>query len=131
MMWDMGLGQGDPETHIGQLTNALLRNARFLSAIGLHARGMSVADSEKMFREEAYADAGTARQQSTRGTYDPAYLNYTMGKLMIRKLRDDWAASRGGRKAWREFHDQYLTYGGPPIPMVRRAMLGNARGSQF
>ena len=123
MMWEMGLGKGDPETHIGQLTNALLRNVRYLSAIGLHTGGMSVEESERMFREEAYADAGTARQQSTRGTYDPAYLNYTMGKLMIRQLRDDWSASRGGRKAWREFHDRILTYGGPPIPMVREAMM--------
>ena len=47
-----------------------------------------------------------------------------MGKLMIRKLRDDWTASRGGRKAWHEFHDAFLTYGGPPIPMVRQQMLG-------
>jgi len=89
MMWDMGLGNGDPETHIGQITNALLRNVRFLSAIGLHTKGMTVEESEKMFREEAFSDPGTARQQASRGTYDPAYLNYTMGKLMIRKLRDD------------------------------------------
>lgn len=131
MMWEMGLGQEDPETHIGQLTNALLRNARFLSAIGLHARGMSVEASERLFREEAYADAATARQQAARGTYDPAYLNYTMGKLMIRRLREDWSASRGGRKAWREFHDRILTYGGPPVPMVRRAMLGSGTGPLF
>src|SRR5688572_13717973 len=130
MMWDMGLGSGDAETHIGQLTNALLRNVRFLSAIGLHTQGMTVAESERLFREEAYTSAGEARQQSLRGTYDPAYLNYTMGKLMIRKLRDDWAASRGGRKAWREFHDAFLTYGGPPIPMVRQQMLGSG-GSLF
>ena len=131
MMWEMGLGHGDPETHIGQLTNALLRNVRFLSAIGLHARGMSVEESERMFREEAYADPGTARQQAARGTYDPAYLNYTMGKLMIRRLREDWSKSRGGRKAWREFHDRMLTYGGPPVPMVRRDMLGSDTGPLF
>jgi len=131
MMWDMGLGNGDPETRIGQLTNALLRNVRFLSAIGLHTKGMTVEESEKMFREQAFSDPGTARQQASRGTYDPAYLNYTMGKLMIRKLRDDWTATRGGRNAWREFHDQYLTYGGPPIPMVRQAMMGNSTGPLF
>ena len=131
MMWDMGLGQGDPETHIGQLTNALMRNARYLSAIGLHTHGMTVEESERMFREEAFTDAGTARQQAARGTYDPAYLNYTMGKLMIRTLRDDWSASRGGRTAWRQFHDEFLTYGGPPIPMVRRRMMGNVEGSLF
>jgi uncharacterized protein (DUF885 family) len=131
MMWEMGLGGGDSEMHIGQLTNALMRNARYLSAIGLHTKGMTVEESERMFREEAYTDVGTARQQAARGTYDPAYLNYTMGKLMIRKLRDDWSASRGGRTAWREFHDELLTYGGPPIPMVRRRMLGGAEGSLF
>jgi uncharacterized protein (DUF885 family) len=130
-MWDMGLGKGSPETHIGQLSNALLRNARFLSAIGLHTKGMTVADSERLFREQAFTDAATARQQAARGTYDPAYLNYTMGKLMIRKLRDDWTATRGGQKAWRDFHDRFLTYGGPPIPMVRQQMMGNASGSLF
>jgi hypothetical protein len=123
MMWDAGLGGGDPETHIGQLANALLRNARFLSAIGLHTKGMTVAQSEKLFRD-AYQDPGTARQQALRGTYDPAYLNYTLGKLMIRSLREDWTRSRGGREAWHEFHDQFLSYGGPPIPLVRRAMVG-------
>jgi uncharacterized protein (DUF885 family) len=131
MMFDMGLGNGDAETHIGQLSNALLRNVRFLSAIGLHTRGMTVAESEKMFREQAYTDAGTARQQAARGTYDPAYLNYTMGKLMIRKLRDDWTASRGGKTAWRAFHDQFLAYGGPPVPMVRGRMMGTAAGPLF
>ena len=131
MMWDMGLGDGNPETHIGQLTNALLRNVRFLSAIGLHTRGMTVEESERMFREEALTDAGTARQQAARGTYDPAYLNYTMGKLMIRKLRDDWTASRGGRQAWGQFPAVFLPSGGPPIPMVRRRMLGSAEGSLF
>jgi uncharacterized protein (DUF885 family) len=131
MMWEMGLDNGNLETHVGQLTEALLRDVRFLSAIGLHTRGMSVAESETMFREQAFTDAGSARQQAARGTYDPAYLNYTMGKLMIRKLRDDWTLTRGGRAAWRDFHDRFLTYGGPPIPMVRRAMLGENGGSLF
>jgi uncharacterized protein (DUF885 family) len=129
-MWDMGLGKGDAETHIGQLSEALLRNCRFVSAIGLHTKGMSVEKSERLFREECFQDVGNARQQARRGTYDPAYLNYTMGKLMIRKLRDDCTASRGGRKAWKEFHDTFLTYGGPPIPMVRRQMMGSG-GSLF
>ncbi len=131
MMWEMGLGEGDPETHVGQLTNALLRNARYLSAIGLHTGGMTVAQSEKMFQEQAYADVGTARQQAARGTYDPAYLNYTMGKLMIRKLRTDWTATRGGRTAWRMFHDEFLSHGGPPIPLVRQQMMGTAGGPLF
>jgi uncharacterized protein DUF885 len=125
MMWEARLGNGSPEVHIGQLLNALLRNVRYLSAIGLHTKGMSVQESERMFREEAFQDPGNARQQAARGTYDPAYLNYTMGKLMIRKLREDWTRNRGGREAWHQFHDQFLSYGGPPVPLVRRAMVGD------
>ncbi|MEO8433713.1 MAG: DUF885 domain-containing protein [Pyrinomonadaceae bacterium] len=131
MMWEAGLGNGTPEAHIGQLLNALLRNVRFLSAIGMHTGRMSMADSERMFLEEGYQDAGTARQQAARGTFDPAYLNYTMGKLMIRKLRDDWTASRGGKQAWQAFHDEFLKYGGPPVPLVRKAMLPGDTGSLF
>jgi len=63
--------------------------------------------------------------------YDTADLNCTMSKLMIWKLRDNWSASRGGREAWRQFHEQFLTYGGPPIPMVRRKIMGNLGGSLF
>ncbi|MBB4639899.1 DUF885 domain-containing protein [Rhizorhapis suberifaciens] len=131
MMWDAGLNEGDAETHIGQLSNALLRDCRFLSAIGLHARGMTMDQSRKMFVEQCYQDEGNARQQAARGTYDPAYLNYTMGKLMIRKLRDDWTAKRGGRKAWKQFHDAFLSYGGPPIPLVRQQMMGGEAKAVF
>jgi len=128
MMLDAGLGNDDPEVSIGQLTSALLRNVRYLSAIGLHTKGMTVAESEKMFREQAFTDPGNARQQAARGTYDPAYLNYTLGKLMIMKLREDWTEKRGGPGAWKQFHDAFLSFGGPPIPLVRRAMLGNDNG---
>ena len=132
MMYDAGLSTNDPEMHIGQLQEALLRNVRFLSAIGLHTKGMKVEESKKMFVEQGFQDDGSAEQQANRGTFDPAYLNYTMGKLMIRKLRDDWIASRGGRAAWKQFHDQFLSYGGPPIPLVRKAMMGpDDKGSLF
>ncbi len=129
MMWEAGLNDGDPETHVGQISNALLRDCRFLSAIGLHARGMTQEQSFRMFVDQCYQDEGNARQQAARGTYDPAYLNYTLGKLMIRKLRADWTASRGGRQAWKAFHDQFLSYGGPPVPLVRQAMMSEAKAS--
>ena len=134
-MYEEGLGKGEPEKHIGQLTDALLRNVRLLSSIGLHTHGMTVAQSEKMFREQAFQDPGNARQQAARGTYDPAYLNYTLGKLMIRKLRADWVAKQPGASSaagadnhalWHDFHDKFLSYGGPPIPLVRKEMVGDA-----
>jgi hypothetical protein len=128
MMLEAGLGEGDPEVQIGQLSNALLRNVRYLSAIGLHTKGMTIEESERMFREQGFQDPGNARQQAARGTYDPAYLNYTMGKLMILKLREDWNKRRGVDDGWKQFHDTFLSYGGPPIPLVRRAMLGKESG---
>jgi uncharacterized protein (DUF885 family) len=134
MMFEVGLAKGDSEKHIGQLIDALLRDVRLLSAIGLHTHGMTVAQSEKMFREQAFQDPGNARQQAARGTYDPAYLNYTLGKLMIRKLRSDWVAKHPGAGStaapadspglWHDFHDQFLSYGGPPIPLLRKEMMG-------
>jgi hypothetical protein len=128
MMLEAGLGKGDPEVQIGQLSNALLRNVRYLSAIGLHTKGMTIEESERMFQEQGYQDPGNARQQAARGTYDPAYLNYTLGKLMILRLREDWTKGRGAKESWKQFHDTFLSYGGPPIPLVRRAMLGKEGG---
>jgi uncharacterized protein (DUF885 family) len=123
MMLEAGLRGASPETRIGQIGNALLRNVRFLSSIGLHTKGMTIEESQRMFVEEAHQGEGTAIQQAARGTYDPAYLNYTLGKLMIRQLREDWTRERGGRGAWRNFHDTFLSFGGPPIPLVRARMM--------
>ncbi len=140
MMIERGLGSGNPEIHIGQIVDALLRDVRLLSAIGMHTGDMTQEQSERMFREQGFQDPGNARQQAARGTYDPAYLNYTLGKLMIRKLRSDWVAQQlaasGAAPAdaddpravalWHDFHDKFLSYGGPPIPLVRQQMVGNA-----
>jgi len=131
MMRVKGVGGGTDETLIGQLSNALLRDCRYLSAIGMHTGSMTQQQSYELFRNQCYQDEGNAKQQAARGTYDPAYLNYTMGKLMIRKLRDDWAATRGGEKAWKAFHDQFLSYGGPPIPLVRQQMMGSKAEAVF
>jgi uncharacterized protein (DUF885 family) len=132
MMLDMGYGDGNPELRVGQITDALLRDVRFLSSIGMHTRGMTPAQSETMFLESAYQDAGNARQQALRGTYDPAYLKYTLGKLMIRKLRDDWLAqsrltslSTDPKRSLKAFHDALLSYGGAPIPLIRQEMVGS------
>jgi uncharacterized protein (DUF885 family) len=128
LMIEHGIAATQPELHIGQLLNALLRNVRYMCAIGLHTQGMTVAQCEQMFKEKAFQDTGNARQQAARGTYDPGYLNYTLGKLMIRKLRDDWTANRGGRAAWQSFHDELLSHGSPPLPLVRKIMLGPDAG---
>ena len=131
MMRVAGVGGGTDEMMVGQISNALLRDCRYLSAIGMHSGTMSQEQSFRFFQQQCYQDEGTARQQAARGTYDPAYLNYTLGKLMIRKLRDDWIAGRGGRAAWKPFHDKFLSFGGPPIPLVRQQMLGGPAQAVF
>lgn len=128
MMYEAGLGAGDPELHVGQIEEALLRDVRFLSAIGLHTGTMTVEQSEVMFRTQAFQDPGNARQQALRGAYDPEYLKYTLGKLIIRHMREQWTATRGGRSAWRDFHDRFLDYGAAPLPALRERMLGAGAG---
>ncbi|MFI4888982.1 MAG: DUF885 domain-containing protein [Steroidobacterales bacterium] len=133
MIVEMGFADGDPELHIAQIKDALLRDVRLLSAIGMHTHGMTQADSERMFIDKAFSDPGNARQQAARGTFDPEYLKYTLGKLMIRKLRTDWVAQQLAgktatpaeeRQLWHDFHDKFLSYGGPAIPRLRAEMLG-------
>jgi uncharacterized protein (DUF885 family) len=127
MMFDAGMGGKTPEARIGMLKEALLRNARFVATIGLHTRGMSVDEAAKLFGEKGFVDAANARQQAVRGTFDPMYLAYTLGKLMIGKLRTDWLGANPG-KTLGDFHDAFLAHACAPIPVIRRAMLGPDAG---
>jgi uncharacterized protein (DUF885 family) len=124
MMWDAGFRNDQPEFRIAQLQEALLRDVRLLSAVGLHVKGMTVEESERLFRERAFQDPANAHQQALRGTYDPAYHNYTLGKLQILRLREEWAAPRGGRAAWGRFHDALLELGAPRLGLARAKLLG-------
>lgn len=124
LMQEAGLGEGRPLVRVGQILDALMRDVRFLSSIGLHLEGMSVDTSRRMFAELAFLDPGNAEQQAIRGTYDPGYFAYTLGKLIIRKMREDWTAARGGRAAWKEFHETLLALGSAPLPVLRQAMMG-------
>ncbi len=128
MMWDAGVGDGDPRVHIGELKNALLRNVRFMVALGLHTGGMTVDEAAAMFREVAFADPGNARQQALRGTGDPMYLSYTLGKLAILKLRDDWRGEQGDAYSLEAFHNELLRHGNAPLGVIRRSMLGEDAG---
>jgi hypothetical protein len=123
MMFDLGAGGKTPQARIGMLKEALLRNARFVATLGLHTGTMTVDEATKLFADKGFVDAGNARQQAARGTFDPMYLAYTLGKLMIRKLHGEWMAKHPGASLG-EFHDQFLSHGCAPIPVIRRAMLG-------
>ena len=124
LMQEAGLGDDRPLVRVGQILDALMRDVRFLSSIGLHIEGMSVETSQRMFAELAHLDPGNAEQQALRGTYGPNYFIYTLGKLIIRKMREDWTAQRGGRSAWKGFHEEFLALGSAPLPVLREAMMG-------
>jgi hypothetical protein len=128
LMWDAGALGTSPRAHIAQLIEALTRDVRFLSAIGLHTGGMTVEQSTQLFLDKAFTDPGTAKQQAVRGTFDPMYLNYTLGKLLIRKLRDDYQAKLGPAFSLKAFHDRLLSFGGAPLPLIRKALLGENAG---
>ena len=109
---------------LGQLQDALLRNARFVVAIRMHTGQMSFEEGVKFFVEEGYQTETNALRETRRGAFSPTYLMYTLGKLQILKLREDYRRKRGDRFTLREFHDEFLKQGYPPIKIVRKAMLG-------
>jgi len=127
MMWET-VCPDDLWARLGQLSEALLRDVRFVCALGLHTAGMTVEEATRRFMEDAFMEAATAEEEAVRGTYDPGYLNYTLGKLMLLKLREDVRAREEENFDLRRFHDRFLSYGTPPIPVVRRLMLGGDEG---
>jgi uncharacterized protein (DUF885 family) len=124
MMLDEGFHDNDPHYRLAQLQDALLRDVRFIAGIRMHSEGLSVADAQKLFETEAYQPPPVALSESKRGTSDPTYGYYTMGKLMILKLREDLRAKRGAAFSIKDFHDEFLKLGPLPLPLIRRAMLG-------
>jgi uncharacterized protein (DUF885 family) len=129
MMMEAGFGGHDPKLRLAQLAEALLRNCRYVCAIKLHTQGMTVDEATQFFMDNAFMEETPARKEALRGTFDPGYLNYTLGKLMILKLREDLKARWDGEFTLRRFHDALLAYGAPPLPLVRSAMLGDGDGA--
>jgi uncharacterized protein (DUF885 family) len=125
MMIDEGYGAGDLKLRLGQLQDALLRNARFVVGIDMHTGKMTFDQAVEFFVKEGMQTRNTSEQEAKRGTSDPTYLYYTLGKLEIMKLREDYKAMRGSQYSLQEFHDRFLSQGFPPVKVVRRAMLGN------
>ncbi len=125
MMLDEGYGAGDLKLRLGQLQDALLRNARYIVGIAMHTGKMTFEQGVEFFVKEGYQTHAIAEVETKRGTSDPTYLVYTLGKLEILKLREDYRKLRGANFSLLEFHDKFLAQGFPPIKMIRRALLGN------
>jgi uncharacterized protein (DUF885 family) len=124
MMIEQGLAQGDPTLKVAQLQEALLRDCRFVGSIEMHTEGRSVDDVAELFMKECGAPQAEARREAYRGTSDPGYLNYTIGKLEILKLREDYKKKMGAKFSLTEFHDRFLAAGLVPVKIIRREMMG-------
>ena len=110
---------------LGQLQDALLRDARFVAGIQMHTRKMSFEEAKKFFVKEGYQSAKISEIEAKRGTADPTYLYYTLGKLQILKLREDYEKKMGTGFTLLKFHDEFMGQGFPPIAIVRQAMMGD------
>ena len=125
MVLDEGYGKNDPRMRLGQLQDALLRNVRFIVGIEMHTGKRSFEDSFTAFEKEGYQPHEVALKEAKRGTSDPTYLYYTLGKLQILKLRDDYRKKMGPAYSLQAFHDAFMQQGFPPIKIVRKALLGD------
>lgn len=125
MMLDEGYGNGDPKLRLGQLQDALLRDARYIVGISMHTGKMTFDDAVQFFQKEGYQPQSVAEVETKRGTSDPTYLVYTLGKLEIMKLRADYKQKMGAKFSLQQFHDTFLQQGFPPIKIVRETMLGD------
>jgi uncharacterized protein DUF885 len=121
MMVDEGFGGGDPKYRLAQLQEALLRDCRYVVGIKLHTQGMTVEEGARVFVEKGFQEPANGYEEARRGAYNPTYLYYTLGKLEIQDLRDEYRAKKGA--SLKQFHDAFVAQGGLPIELVRRILF--------
>jgi uncharacterized protein (DUF885 family) len=131
MMVDEGFRKSDTIVRLGQLAEALIRLCRTVVGIRLHCEDMSVEQGVRFFREEAFVEEMSARREAERGTFDPAYILYSTGKLMLLKLREDYKAHVGANYSLRGFHDTLLANGTVPLWLHRALLLGEQNGEMI
>lgn len=135
MMLDEGYGRtpgvdADHDTaflklRLGQLQDALLRDARYIVGIKMHTEKMTFDEGVAFFEKEGYQSHMNSLRETKRGTSDPTYLVYTLGKLEILKLREDYKKKMGSKFSLEQFHTEFLKQGFPPVKLVREAMMGD------
>src|SRR5437762_14121648 len=108
---------------VGQADEALLRLCRLCVSTEMVTQNMSIDEATKLFQENCYYEEKPARSEAMRGTFDPGYLNYTLGKLQVLKLRDDYKAQQGDEFSLQKFHNELLNHGMPAVRGVREIML--------
>ena len=127
MMLEEGFGGDDPKIKLGQLADALLRLCRFVVGIRLHTEGMTIEQGTRFFMQNAYMGETPARIETERGTFDPTYLVYSVGKLIILKMREDYKRYRKEEYSLQEFHDRLLEIGQAPLWVHRQILMPGDR----
>jgi uncharacterized protein (DUF885 family) len=128
MLVEEGYGGGDPKIQLAQLSEALLRDCRWVVGMKLHTRGMTVEEGGKFFETEGFQEPSTGYEEARRGAYNPTYLYYSLGKLQIYKLREDVRRAKGQDFRLETFHNEFVKQGGIPIKLIRRIMLPGDSG---
>jgi uncharacterized protein (DUF885 family) len=124
MVLDEGLYNNDPRYRLAQLVDALLRDSRYIVGIRMHTQGMTMVQAREFFVKEGHQVPVVGEMETKRGTGDPTYLMYTLGKLEIMKLRDDYQRKMGAQFSLQDFHDRFIKAGSPPVKIVRRELMG-------
>src|SRR5262249_20864211 len=128
MAYEEGHGGGDLNLRLARLSEALLRDCRFVVGIKLHTQGMTVEEGARVFEREGFQEPSTAYEEARRGAYNPTYLYYTLGKLQIYKLRADSRNARGQDYRLESVHHHFVRQGGIPIKLIRRILLPGDKG---
>ena len=124
MVLDEGLYNNDPKYRLAQLVDALLRDSRYIVGIRMHTQGMTMEQAREFFVKEGHQVPVVGEMETKRGTGDPTYLMYTLGKLEILKLREDYKRKLGAQFSLQDFHDRFIKAGSPPVKIVRRELMG-------
>jgi uncharacterized protein (DUF885 family) len=124
MVLDEGYGNNDPRLRLAQLVDALLRDCRYIVGIRMHTQGMTMEQAKEFFVKEGRQQPVVGEMETKRGTGDPTYLMYTLGKLEILKLREDYQRKMGSQFSLQDFHDRFIKAGSPPVKIVRRELMG-------
>src|SRR6266850_1373035 len=124
MILDEGFTNHDPKYRLAQLVDALLRDCRYIVGVRMHTQGMTMEQAREFFVKEGRQQPVVGEMETKRGTGDPTYLMYTLGKLEILKLREDYQRKIGSNFSLQDFHDRFIKAGSPPVKIVRRELMG-------
>ncbi len=123
MMIEQGYGNGDFKVKIGMLLEALIRCCRYIVSIGIHCEGLTIDEAQQFFKENAFMADITALKEAERGAFDPGYLNYTLGKIFLKRFRDNYFSRNKNEKSLKNFHNQIVSFGAPTYRIAEKYIV--------